>query len=51
MSNAPAARAALALGVRASQELLSGTMLSCGTFAYDTRMLRTVAGHLPGNVR
>jgi len=26
-------------------------MLSCGSFAYDTGMIRTVAGHLPRNVR
>jgi hypothetical protein len=51
MSTAPAARALLAVGVRASPEVLSGTMLSCGAFDYDTGMIRTVAGHLPRNVR
>ncbi len=49
MSTAPAARAAARL--RASPGTFSGTMLSCGTFAYDTDMIRTVAGHLPRNVR
>lgn len=51
MSSAPAACALLAVGVRASHEVLSGTTFPCGTFDYHTLMTGTVAGQMRGNVR
>jgi len=41
----------MAVGVRASHEVLSGTTLSCGTLDYDTLVTGTVAGQMRGNVR